>query len=295
VPDEIVVPASVSNLGPGFDALAVAVRLYLRVRVVRSMPGADGALEMVFLDAPPRGDDRIAAAFRMARASIGTPAPGLRVEVRSDIPQRAGLGSSAAAAVAGLRLYEAVTAPRPVGEWLQMASRLEGHPDNAAAALTGGLVASCQVEGGAVLTQSWPWPAGLRLVVATPHRELETGFARSVLPSAVPLADAVFNLQRALLLVRSLETGRFDRLREALRDRWHQPARAALVPGLAEALAIDDPAVLGVFLAGSGPSIVALAAGGEPEVASRLQGIYDEKGVSCTIRVLDAHPPEAVK
>jgi homoserine kinase len=294
---EIVVPGSISNLGPAFDSLSVAVQLYLRVRIIAVRPYDPDAIEWTFAGTAPAGENRIETAFRLARERIGAPAPGLRVEVRSDIPQTAGLGSSAAAAVAGLRLYETVAgaqAKRRGGfddEWLAMASELEGHPDNAAATLLGGLAVSCQVQGGKIVARSTRWPDALRLVVATPQMPLHTSQARGVLPKDVPLADAIFNLQRALLFVRALDAGRYEDLREAMRDRWHQPARTPLVPGLQEALAIEDPAVLGVCLSGAGPSIVALAAEGAAKAATLLDAIYRRLGLPCTIRTLSAHQP----
>ena len=108
----------------------------------------------------------------------------------------------------------------------------------------------------------------------------------------MPLRDAVFNVQRALLLLRTLESGRYEDLREALRDRLHQPARAPLVPGLTEALALDDPAVLGVCLSGSGPSIVAFVTDGAAAASERLRDIYRRLGVACTIRTLAVHQPQ---
>ena len=252
---DIVVPGSISNLGPGFDALSVAVNLYLRLQIVEITPDAPGTLEVEFDGPPPAGENRIATAFQRAAARAGAPAPGVRVRASSHIPVRAGLGSSAAAAVAGLRLHEAVTSPANDDDRLAMATAIEGHPDNAAAALLGGMTVSCQCDDGRVTSRAWRWPADVQFVVATPGAELETSVARRMLPSSIPMKDAVFNLQRALLLVRALESGRYDDLREALRDRWHQPARQSSVPGLAEALALDHPAVLGVCLSGAGPSI----------------------------------------
>ncbi len=289
---DIVVPGSISNLGPSFDALSVAVQLYLRVRVVERLEHAPDTIEWEFAGAGPSGENRIDSAYRLARARMGVRAPGLRVRVESEIPQTAGLGSSAAAAVAGLRLYESVTAQRSDEEWLALATELEGHPDNAAAALLGGLTVSCQYESGRVVARASPWPDDVRLVVATPEIGLHTSEARRVLPKEVPLRDAIFNLQRALLFVRALEHGRYEDLREAMRDRWHQPARAPLVPGLAEAMAFEDPAVLGVCLSGAGPSILALAAAPGVPVAAKLLGdLYKRLGLACTIRALSAHNP----
>src|SRR6186997_2275610 len=141
--EEIVVPGSISNLGPGFDALSVAVEVYLRLRIVEVHPEEPGVLDFRFVDAPLVGENRIEVAFRKAEARFGDPTPGLKLEVRTDIPMRAGLGSSAAATVAGLRLYEHFTFPRHVPDLLAIATEIEGHPDNATAALLGGLTLSC--------------------------------------------------------------------------------------------------------------------------------------------------------
>jgi homoserine kinase len=291
--NEVVVPGSISNLGPGFDALSVAVRLYLRIRIVEIAPDTPDTVAWEFDGAGPSGENRIETAFTLARQRIGTSTPGLRVRVSSEVPQTAGLGSSAAAAVAGLRLYEAATGPRPSFEWLALATEIEGHPDNAAAALLGGLTVSCQTASGAIVARSSRWPDDLRLVVATPDLPLHTSHARQVLPKDVTLKDAIFNLQRALLFVRAVHTGRYEDLREAMRDRWHQPARSPLVPGLGEALAFDDPAVLGVCLSGAGPSVVALATDGASRVTHLFEELYRRLGLPCTIRTLSSHPPAA--
>ncbi len=287
---EIVVPGSISNLGPAFDTLAVAIDLYLRVRVVARDAARRDELETEFVGAPPPGANRVEEAFRAARERCGVPAPALRIQISSEIPPRAGLGSSAAAAVAGIRLYQAVTDGAADGlETLALATVVEGHPDNAAAAVLGGLTVSCQHEDGRVTARSSRWPPELRFVVATPEFGVHTPEARAVLPPAVSLRDAVFNLQRALLLVRAVGSGDYDDLREAMRDRWHQPVRAALVPGLTDALAIDDPAVLGVCLCGSGPSIAALVTDGAARARELLDGVYCRIGVRCTLRTLSAH------
>ena len=289
--EEIVVPGSISNLGPGFDALSVAVQVYLRLRIVGIHPDKPGQLDFQFADAPLVGENRIEVAFRKAAARFGDPVPGLSLQVRTDIPMRAGLGSSAAATIAGLRLYERFTSPRPTTDLLAIATEIEGHPDNAAAALLGGLTLSCQFVDGTVDARSWAWPDDLRMIVATPAAELETSVARKVLPQQIALKDAVFNLQRAILLVRALDTGRYGDLREALGDKWHQPTRQAFVPGLEQALQIQDPAVLGVCLSGSGPSVAVFALEHQREAAAAALGeVYARLGMKCTIRMLAAHP-----
>ena len=289
---EIAAPASIGNVGPGFDALSIAVQLYLRVRILDVDRSAADRLETEFAGLPPRGENRIERAFTLARLRTGIPAPGLRVRASTEIPVCAGLGSSAAAAIAGLRLYNAVTSALSEADMLSLACEIEGHPDNAAACLLGGLTVSCCRDDGRVIARPSPWPARLRFAIATPDVELATKDARAVLPGSVPLADAVFNLQRALLLVRAVENERYEDLREAFRDRWHQPARASLVPGLREALAIDHPAVAGVCLSGSGPSIVALPVPGrEQEAAAVLQDVYRTIQIPVTVRILSAHQP----
>lgn len=289
---ELLIPASVSNLGPGFDALSVAVQLYLRVRIVERRPGSPGLFEATFRGAAPSGENRVEAAFRYAASRPGAAAPcGMRVEISSDIPAGAGLGSSGAATIAGLRLYEMATSRMLPACVLEMANAVEGHPDNAAASFLGGLTVSCVHDDGRVTARTMAWPAAVRFVVASPDTTLATPRARGILPKTVTLQDAVFNLQRALLLLRALESGTYGDLREAMRDRWHQPLRAALVPGLDAALALEEPEILGVCLSGSGPSIVVLVGRDTAVAEARLREIYDGLGAGCTIRILSAHPP----
>src|SRR5271165_5762010 len=163
---EIKAPASIANLGPGFDTLAVAVQLYLRLSV-RTIAGHD-RLEFRFLDCELCGENYIERAFRFLARQSSVSFPSLYIEVRSDIPMRAGLGSSAAATVAGLRLYEAFAGPLPIQAIVNAACALEAHPDNPAAALLGGLTASCQLPDGSVYATTFRWPESLSFVVVTP-------------------------------------------------------------------------------------------------------------------------------
>jgi len=288
---EIRVPGSISNFGPGFDALSLAVQLYLRVRIDDVKTQSPGTLSCNFIGGSIPGENRIESAFCRAQETFGLAPRALRVTIDTDIPYRAGLGSSGAATVAGLRLYEMVTAPRPPDEWLPLACELEGHPDNAAAALLGGMTSSCQHDDGRVTARSWLWPAGIRMVVATPHVEVATSDARSVLPRDIPMRDAVYNLQHALLLLHAFGSGNAADFRAALRDRWHQPFRAPLVPGLAEALTLEHPSLLGVSLSGAGPSVVAFTTDGELEIVWLLEDLYRSLHVPCTVRTLAPHQP----
>src|SRR5262245_14421810 len=154
---EITVPASISNLGPGFDTLGVAVSLYLRVRVASLVNDGRGRLECRFASGPLGGPNRIEQAFQDVR-SPKRRRPSLVVDVCSEIPLRSGLGSSAAATIAGLRLAELVDGQRTADELLRKASEIEGHPDNAAPALLGGLTSCCVTNNGSIAVTQWPWP-----------------------------------------------------------------------------------------------------------------------------------------
>ncbi len=284
---EIRVPGSIANLGPGFDTLAVAVRLYLRLNV-RVLSGQN-KLRFEFKDCLVDGENYIERAFRFLAKQRGGNFPSLSVEVHSEIPMKGGLGSSAAATVAGLRLYEAIAGPLPAPGLLNAACALEGHPDNVAAALLGGLTISCQLSDRSVFAVRLQWPERLAFVVLTPEFSLSTASSRDVLPESIRREDAVFNLQRVALLLQALQGGEFTLLREALQDRIHQPFRGSIVPGLEESLALEHPDLLGVCLSGAGPSIVALAERNLDEVEHLLQSVFERAQVPFVIRRLMAH------
>jgi homoserine kinase len=285
---EIVVPASIANLGPGLDTLGLAVTLYLRVRVTNIVHDGRGRLTCRFLDGPLGGPNRIERGFKELRPQRGS-SPSVHVEVRSEIPQRSGLGSSAAATVAGLRLRELVDGRRPGDEILAAASKIEGHPDNAAPALFGGVTSCCATKTGAIHVTRWPWPARWRIVVATPQLGLATAVSRRALPAKVPLGDVVFNMQHVALLLGALQSGRAADFREALRDRLHQPYRQRLVPGLRRLLAVRHPDVIGFCLSGAGPSIAAFATGTTAAVEAIFRDAYRKERIACTVRTVKVH------
>jgi len=290
----LAVPGSVANLGGGFDTLAVAVQVYLRLKILEVRDDGGARLTVVNSSPPVRGRNAVERAFEAMVRWTGREAPSVFAEVESDIPMAAGLGSSAAAAVAGLRAFERVTAPVPEGVLLAVATSLEGHADNAAAALHGGLTSVIETEGQEPRALRWAWPDELRLIVATPSTGLATAKARAALADAIPRRDAVFNLQRVLSLMHALQSGEYGRLREAVQDRWHQPARASLIPQLTAVLALEDPEMLGSFLSGAGPSVAVLARRDCARLEQLLKSTYERAGVAATVRTLDVHQPSEV-
>ena len=287
---EVRVPGSVANLGGGFDTLGVAVQLYLRATIVDVRDDGGAKLVVTKSTPPVRGGNALERAFEAIARRTGRPAPTVFVEVASDVPMAAGLGSSAAASVAGLRIFERVTGSIADSTLLAAATDVEGHADNAAPALFGGLTSVLQVEQGEPIALRWSWPDDLRLVVATPAVGLATAKARAALADSMPRADAIFNLQRVLSLVHALQHREYGRIREGVKDRWHQPARASLVPLLGEVVGLKEPDVLGAFLSGAGPSVAAIA---RSEAASRVErlfaSMYEQAGVEATVRILAAH------
>jgi homoserine kinase len=287
-PREIVVPGSIANLGPGLDTLGLAVGLYLRVAITRVVDDGQGRLTCRFVGGPLGGPNRIQRAFAAFATKRRRP-PSIEVDVASDIPMRSGLGSSAAATVAGLRLRELVDGARTAEELLDAAARVEGHPDNAAAALYGGVTSCCQREDGTIAVTAWPWPSSWRIVVATPDVELATSLSRRALPKKLPLGDTVFNMQHLALLLGALQSGSVSDMREALRDRAHQPYREALVPGLRRLLRLRHPDVIGVCLSGAGPSVAVFASRNAGRVETMLREAYARERVRCTVRTVTVH------
>jgi homoserine kinase len=285
----VVVPASIANLGGGFDTLGVAVQLYLTARIVDVRDDGGARLTVVRSTPPVKGQNALERGYMTVANRTGRRAPTVIVEVDSDIPMAAGLGSSAAATVAGIRVFETVSGRLSDAELLGAATEVEGHADNAAPALFGGLTSVQEPVGGDPVALRWNWPEELRLVVATPAVGLATSKARAALPDMLPRHDAIFNLQHVLALVHALQSREYAALREAVRDRWHQPARASLVPLLSEVLALEDPDVLGSFLSGAGPSVAVLAHRNVARVEQLLKSMYERAGVSATVRVLGVH------
>jgi homoserine kinase len=272
------VPATSANLGPGFDALGLALRLHNTVSIEPADSpeiGIEGEGERTL----PRDASHLAyqaAAAVAARAAEMGSTPGIRafrITQRNAIPLARGLGSSAAAIIGGAVAANALLG-RPLDQQalIDLATEIEGHPDNVAPALLGGLVVCTRAATGVRWMRLAPPP--LKVVLAVPDYPVSTEEARRRLPARVPFPDAVFNVTRAALLVAALTGGRPDLLDEATQDRLHQPYREQLVPGLTEVFAAARRAgAYGVALSGSGPAVLAFgeAAGIGPAMARAFQ------------------------
>ncbi len=270
----ISVPATSANLGPGFDCVGIA--LDLRARAIVE-PAHRFSLAFSGPEQPTHiGFERM---LLDAMHTISSELPRVRVNVVNAIPLGKGLGSSAAASALGITI-----AARAHGIELsrddvaQRVFDLEGHPDNALPAVYGGIVIASSARAHVKI----PVPHDLHAIVVVPAFDLATERARALLPMQYDKADVVFNVQRAALLGAALASGNWNVLREAMRDRFHQPHRAAVVPGLAEALAVDAPELLGIALSGAGPSVLALVHGRVAwrPIAARIAACFDAAGIA---------------
>jgi homoserine kinase len=291
---EVRLPASTSNLGPGFDCFGLALKLYLTIRAVPLAKAAvdcrartTGARENRAL--PRNNTNLIYRAMLFAARRESFTLPPIDLVVHNEIPLASGLGSSAAAIVGGIKLAGMICGAELSNQTIQnYATEFEGHPDNVGASLHGGFVTNCIGADGNVFTIKFNWPAKIRTIVVSPQSQLATHVARAALPRSLSRGDAVFNLQRSSLFTAALATKRYELFAEAMRDRLHQPKRESLIPGLAEALAVPPmKGLLGVALSGAGPSIIALVTSNEEEIGKKLAECFGVHKIRATTRVLE--------
>ena len=268
-------PASSANLGPGFDALGLALGIYLECRF---RPSTQLSIRVEGRDAETisTGEDNLIwqTALAVAR-DVHMTLPPIELRILNDIPIGKGLGSSAAALTAGVVIADKALDLR----WkplriLDEAARLEGHPDNVAACVLGSIVASAIDSGGVARTVRLNMPAQFGVGVVVPDFILPTSQARAVLPDCYPRSDAIFNVQRAALLIAALATGSASAFPAALEDRFHQPYRAPLVPGLDDILKLRAPGLLGCALSGAGPSILVFYERGYQQVCDLVRQVF---------------------
>ena len=301
----VVVPGSTSNLGPGFDLIGLAVDRYLRASVEIDgefvMAGTGTTRWEIVWEGEGSGDpgrvpggeeNLLVRGILSAWAEAGLTFGGrVAVEARSEIPVSRGLGSSAAAVAAGLLagafLADYEIEPRRL---IALAAAEEGHPDNAAPSIMGGLTAAAPGAGEGILVRRERLDEDFLLAAVVPEVELSTRMAREALPAHIPHPEAVRNQQRAFFLFEALVGGWGEQLRELTRDHLHQPYRAPLIPGFDDLLALAlDQGVQAAWLSGGGPSIMLLSDAGADrleEVGTALQGRWREEGMASRVFLL---------
>lgn len=281
-------PASSANLGPGFDSLGLSVPLHTTLRVTPQATTEIVPLGEELRDTPADESNYLYRAMELAARRAGQPLPPARIEIETDVPLARGLGSSAAALVAGIVAgNELLGRPLDQETVLDVAAREEGHPDNVAPALFGGIVVATLDKLGTHYVRLDP-PAHLGVTVLIPDFELSTSKARAVLPKEYSRADAVHALSHAALLAAALSAGRLDLLRHAMQDYIHQVWRAPLVPGLSDILEhAHRHGALGAALSGAGPTVLCFHDQREPteRLHTYLRDVLHRSGL--TGRVLD--------
>jgi homoserine kinase len=277
----VVVPASSANVGCAFDCAAIALNLYLRASaapaksVQVSYRGANA-------DQIPRdASNLILKAMQSAAAAMHASLPYVQLDVQNDIPLGVGLGSSAAAIIAGILLGGKLCGTElSSADALRLAAEIEGHPDNVAAALHGGfVVAAIPEEAESILAAKANLSQALDFIAVIPDVPLPTEKARAVLPAQYSRRDVVANLQRTALLAANFFSGG-ELSPELFRDALHQPYRSPLVPGIAECLAFRHDGLAGVFLSGAGSAVMAIVRHSSREIGDALVGEFRRKGTA---------------
>jgi homoserine kinase len=281
----VAVPATSANIGPGFDAIGLALDLFVRADVrtaERFALSFDGGRCL------PTNDGFANEIIRAMECVLGTGArPNVQIRVENDIPLGKGLGASAAGVVLGVTLAAELADKKPSQtELARIVCDLEGHPDNALPALLGGIVVAAMPEDAPPAFLRFDPPTGLCAVLAVPAIVLPTAAARALLPQSYERRDVVFNIQRAALLAASFASGQIDALRVAVDDRIHQPYRAPLIPGFAKMLALRLPGLLSITLSGAGPSVLALASENFASIGDAMRATFAHEGIESEIFTL---------
>ncbi len=274
---KITVPATSANLGPGFDSLGIAVTWYNEIWLEE-----DDGLKIESLDEimPPLDESNlIYQTVRSLFERCGKPFSGVHIKQTNRIPMARGLGSSSACIVGGLLgANHLMGGPLTREDLLNIAASLEGHPDNVAPAILGGLVTAV-LEDGKVFHTKQDLPKDLRFVAIVPDFELKTSVARAALPKTVDHHDAVYNLSRAALMATSLMAGKYENLKVATEDRLHQPYRLSLIPGAEEVIRFcETQGAYGSYISGAGSTLMSMIPAEDPAFVPSLRKMLDETG-----------------
>lgn len=287
------IPASTTNLGPGFDALGVALRLYNRVELDELPWGLSIHVEGEGKNTISRDESNICVqAVKRVYEKTNRPFRGLWMKQRNHIPLARGLGSSSAALVGGIVGANLLLGgPLSMDDLVQLAVEMEGHPDNVVPALLGGFCISAVDSGGRAIYTRAPVVDRYLWVIVVPGFEVSTKAARQKLPRQIPLADAIFNVQRVSILLAAFATGQDALFRHAMEDRLHQPYRAELMGPLEEVFAAARKAgALGVCISGAGPCVLAICSHNPGRVGNAMREVYLSHGIGCRMHVLRTDP-----
>lgn len=273
------VPASSANLGPGFDAIGLALDLHLTCSFRRAERLCIGVRGIDACGIPNDESNLIWRTALTVASDVGGRLPPICLDIDNAIPLGKGLGSSAAALTAGVVIaHQLLELNWPRLKILDEAARIEGHPDNVAACVLGSIVASTIDSNGLTHAVRVELPSSYEVAVVVPDFALSTPEARAVLPDTYSRTDVVFNVQRSALLMAALCTGSTDSFSAALEDRIHQPYRAKLIPGFSEMLQLKAPGLLGCALSGAGPSVLVFFERGKEEIPSLFEDIFRKHG-----------------
>jgi homoserine kinase len=293
-PIQVLAPATTANLGPGFDCLGLALDIWNRLEVMEGSPstGTEPVVDVVGQGAGELAtgpENLVYSAMGFLFREADREMPPLHLRCHNEIPLERGLGSSAAAIASGLvaanSLCDGAFTPNDL---LEMAATIEGHPDNVAAAVLGGLQLIVAEED-QLYTAGISVPEELNAVLFIPRVRIPTSDARAVVPEKVTVADAVYNMSRAALLLAGMATNHLEYLGVATQDRLHQPYRQPLFPAMKLLFkAARDAGALGVFLSGSGSTVLAFAKGREMTIAYEMGEAARQAGVAG--RVLITRP-----
>lgn len=283
------VPATTANLGPGFDALGLALDLWNEtVFITTDIAGISISINGEGREQLPLSEDNtIIEAVKYIFNHAQKQMPGLTVQCQNHIPISSGLGSSSAALLTGFLGGNALMgSPFSNDEILKIATKIEKHPDNVAPAILGGLVASMVNQEKIISIKLAPFSvtAPIFAIVVLPDFEFSTQEARKILPEMVSRTDAVFNISRSILVAEALRTSDFSLLEQAMDDRIHQPYRLGLIPGSREAmLSAKKNGAISVALSGAGPSLIAFSSKNLPQIAQAMQIAFQKAGLSSRV------------
>ena len=276
---EVQVPATTANLGPGFDTLGMGLNFYNEVQVKETASDLEIEIEGEGSSKLPTNEDNlIYQSMKQLFSKVDYKPTGLYIKAINNIPLARGLGSSAAAIVGGLlAANELVEDKLSVSELVDLATEIEGHPDNVSPALLGGIVVS-NYKNKRVIYEKIDIPK-LKVVVCIPDYELSTVKSREVLPEQVEFDDAVFNVSHMGMLLTGLLKQDYEIIEEGLKDRLHQPYREKLLPGFARIRTKLESKALGVVLSGSGPTVIALTLEDEDEIGEKMVNFFAEEDI----------------